>query len=74
MKKITKGTVKKIIKNQGNISVIVLPCKANPYSIWFTGSSIEFNSIEDFEKFVNEFTVYNCNYYTGKYPAYYIEG
>ena len=52
----------------------MLPCKANPYSIWFTGSSIEFNSIKEFEKFVNEFTVYNCNKYVGKYPAYYIEG
>ena len=52
----------------------MLPCKANPYSIWFTGSSINFNSIEDFEKFVNEFTVYNCNKYVGEYPAYYIEG
>ena len=52
----------------------MLPCKANPYSIWFSGNTVEFNSIEEFEKFVNEFTVYNCNYYTGEYPAYYIEG
>ena len=36
-------------------------------------SSIEFNSIEDFEKFVNEFIYYNCNKYVGEYPAYYIE-
>ena len=74
MKKITKATVKKIIKNQGNISITVLPCKATPYSLWFTGSSLEFNSIKEFEKFVNEFTVYNCNKYVGEYPAYYIEG
>ena len=73
MKKITKATVKKIIRKQGSINCIVLPCKANPYSIWFSGNTVEFNSIEDFEKFVNEFTVYNCNNCVGKYPAYYIE-
>ena len=74
MKKITKATVKKIIRKQGSINCIVLPCKANPYSIWFSGNTVEFNSIEEFEKFVNEFTVYNCNKYVGEYPAYYIEG
>ena len=35
---------------------------------YFAGSD------DEFEKIVAEFTHYNCNYSSGKYPAYYIKG
>lgn len=73
MKKITKAQVKSIIKKEGKIRVALLPCKANPYSVWYNSTPMTFNNIEDFEEFASAFTYYNCTYETGYYPSYYID-
>ena len=73
MKKITKAQVKSIIKKEGRIRVAILPCKANPYSVWYNPTTVEFDNIEKFENFVNSFIYYNCTWETGYYPSYYID-
>ena len=73
MKKLTKAGIKRLIKKQGQIKVLTVPCKANPDSMWWGATPLIFNDIEDFEKFVNEFTHYSCNTYVGRYPSYYVK-
>lgn len=41
--------------------IVVLPCKANPSSPWFSNSMFSKKSGRDFDALVNEFTYYNCN-------------
>lgn len=73
MKRIKKMTVKAAIRKQGQITVGLLPCKANPMSVWMSPYWMTFYNVTDFEKTVNSFTCYNCNNELGKYPAYYIK-
>ena len=54
--------------------IVVLPCKANPNSPWFSNSTVSKESTDkDFDALVNEFTYYNCNIpELGRRPAFYI--
>lgn len=53
--------------------IVVLPCKANPNSPWFSNSAISKESTDkDFDALVNEFAHYNCNTSElGRRPAFY---
>ena len=73
-KRITKTTAKKLF-NAGK-TIALLPCKANPLSIWFSFYPLNKNSVEhytdkSFDLFVNNFEYYNCNNQTGRYTAFY---
>ena len=53
--------------------VVVLPCKANPNSPWFSNSTVSKESGRDFDTLVNEFIYYNCNTSElGRRPAFYV--
>ena len=53
--------------------IVVLPCKANPNSPWFSNSTVSKESGRDFNTLVNEFIYYNCNTSElGRYPAFYV--
>ena len=53
--------------------IVVLPCKANPNSPWFSNSAVSKESGRDFDTLVNEFIYYNCNTSElGRRPAFYV--
>jgi hypothetical protein len=53
--------------------IVVLPCKANPNSPWFSNSTVSKESGRDFDTLVNEFIYYNCNTSElGRRPAFYV--
>ena len=53
--------------------IVVLPCKANPNSPWFSNSTVSKESGRDFNTLVNEFIYYNCNTSElGRRPAFYV--
>lgn len=54
--------------------IMVLPCKANPNSPWFSNSTVTKESTDkDFDTLVNEFTYYNCNTAElGRRPMFYV--
>ena len=72
MKKVTKTTVKKLIKDNGSIEISLIPCKANLNSIWISPIKVTISSLEELERTVNEYSYYNCNNEVGNYPHYYI--
>ena len=56
-------------------SIVILPHRANPYSIWFNDAALSKADLDnkDFDSLVNEYTYYNCNTIVlGRYPAFYI--
>lgn len=54
--------------------IMVLPCKVNPNSPWFSNSTVSTESTDkNFDTLVNEFTYYNCNTAElGRRPAFYV--
>ena len=72
-RKVTKPTAKKLFEKGEDI--LVCACKMNPSSLWrpFTVANKRNSWYCDFEKFINEFTFYNCNAETGRYPHFYVE-
>lgn len=71
-KRISKAKARKLY-NAGT-SIMVVPHKVNPENNWGIGviTDIEYWDHPSFEKFLNEFVWYNCQYEElGKYPAYY---
>ena len=53
--------------------IVVLPCKANPNSPWFSNSTVSKESDRDFDTLVNEFIYYNCNTAElGRRQAFYV--
>ena len=71
MRKITKNTVKAIIRKDGKIEVRMYPCKANIMLV--SGYPILITSLDELERIDNEFTYYNCNSEMGYYPSFYID-
>lgn len=56
------------------VEILVLPCKVNPANVWEMTARMSNSSIEDFEKWLNEYSYYSCNYNElGRYPAFYIK-
>lgn len=83
MKKITKSTLKSMVKKLQigeSLTVKIYPCKANTLSIWYSGLEITIKRdnnttqelIELLDKYINEFEYYNCNNQVGNYASYYI--
>lgn len=71
--RINKIQARKIYNAGG--SIVILPCHANPRSIWFSGSdfSKENSGNRTFENLVNDYTYYNCNdTILGKRPGFWI--
>lgn len=57
--------------NKG-VSLVVAPCRVHPFGIM--GRLEVKNSLGyDFDKWVNEFEYYNCNYECGYYAAFWKE-
>ena len=73
MKKITKTEVKRIMKKEGNIRVGLLPCKMSPNGVWMTPTWLTISSVEELDKWTNEYSYYNCNAETGKRVSYYLD-
>lgn len=77
--RVSKIRAKKEFENGNNI--IIVACNLNPFGFWNLGIETSINNWgfqgipdnERFEKLVNEYTWYNCNYETGYYPAYYVK-
>lgn len=73
MKKITKTEVKRIMKKEGNIRVGLLPCKMSPNGVWMSPTWLTISSVEELDKWINEYSYYNCNAETGKRVSYYLD-
>lgn len=59
--------------NEGK-GIYILPCKANPSSIWISPMFFEKSAENnDFLSIVNSFEYYNCNSQLGKYSAFFVE-
>ena len=70
--RISKAKARKLY-NAGE-DILVVPCKVHPENQHGIGVTISISYWEHqtFEKFLNEFCWYNCNYNElGKYPAFY---
>jgi len=72
MKKVSKSVARKMF-NAGEV-VYIVPCKANPDSMWFRDSMIVISKLrtDNFDSIVDKFEYYNCNYGMGRRAAYYI--
>lgn len=67
--RVTKPTAKRLYES--GIRVNVVPCNFRPNNGWLSAYPIPENI--DFDKFVRDFTIYNCiNRETGKYPSFYV--
>lgn len=73
-KRITKKEARKLF-DSGN-ALVVIPCKLAPFTPWHMECIIDgFNKESEdrtFDRIINAFIFYNCNYETGYYPAFYI--
>lgn len=73
-KRISKATAKKLF-NSGNC-IVVAPCKLRPFGPWHPECIIDGFMEDDpdrtFDKIINAFIWYNCNYETGYYPSFYV--
>ena len=71
--RVSKATARRLY-NQG-YCLYVVPVKVNPDNFWGIGCIIDNAAVDpekEFQKVVNSFTWYNCNYNElGKYPAFY---
>ena len=77
MKRISKNAARKLWESNQNFTMV--PCKLSPYRLGALCTNCDLSSEDiecrrSFDKLVNEFTFYNCNNETGRYPAFYIEG
>ena len=76
--RITKAKAKKMYM-AGDGPLLIVPCKVDPENRWGIGGSyapihnqFEESTEEEWEKFLNEYCWYNCQYAElGKYPAFY---
>ena len=74
-RRITKAKAKNMYM-MGYGPLLIVPCKVDPENRWGIGVPIdnqcEPSTEEEWEKFLNEFCWYNCQYNElGKYPAFY---
>ena len=78
-KKVNKKQARKLFLQRYDI--YLLPCKVNLQNMWIKPCIISIVNKEngkardvDFDKLVNEYEYYNCNYNElGKYASYYIK-
>lgn len=73
-KRINKAKARKEYNN-GNV-VFILPCKVRFNNAWIQPRIVskDFYDSEDFDKIVNAYEYYNCQYNeTGKYASYYFK-
>lgn len=68
MIRVQKRTAKKLY-NAGE-TIYICACLINPRG---NIGAAALPTGEDWERLINEFVYYNCNFECGKYPAFYIE-
>ena len=85
MKKIVIDNLVRVSKSKAmklfnsGVTIQIVPCNANPQSIWFYDCKFNINDTinKNFIKLVNDFTYYNCieayQKKYGLYPAYYVD-
>ena len=85
MKKMVIDTLVRVNKSKAmklfnsGVTIQIVPCNAQPKSIWFVNSKFNINDTIDknFIKIVNDYTYYNCiiayQKKYGLYPAYYVD-
>lgn len=78
LRKIRKDRARKLF-NEGR-AIKIIPCRANPASIWMGFIEIQKDlpfakehEGNTFDKIVNAFEYYNCNPEMGRYAHFYIE-
>jgi len=73
--KVNRKTAERLISDGYTIKVI--PCKVRLRNLWFESARISLKKLNelgtDFEKFINEYSYYNCNNELGKHPSYYLD-
>lgn len=81
MEKLTKSQVVSKIKKEGKWTGWVVPSKSYPnpghpfnLAVKKTFYAYDIVDTKDFEKFLNEFSYYNCNAEVGKNIHFYMEG
>lgn len=72
MKKVTKNTIKKMIKENKEVTFYMIPCKVRLNSVWIQPMDFTVTSIEELNTKIANFEYYNCNSELGNYPHYYI--
>lgn len=70
--RINKAKAKQLYCNSKEIPIYILPCKANPASMWITPTRIT-SRVVPFDVMVNNYEYYNCNPELGSYAAFYIK-
>lgn len=65
------GNTARMLHKDTDTVVFCLPCNMNPENVWMHPSPID--KEEDFKKFVNHYSFYNCNSETGQTVAFYIK-
>ena len=71
MKRINKRQARKEYAKH-NENLVIAPCNMQPSCGLYICLPYYDNS-KDFDKLINTFIYYNCNYETGYYPAYYLD-
>lgn len=61
------------LKDGESIKIGLLPCKANPNSVWISPTWLEFSDYESLKQCANEYAYYNCNSQLGYRVSYWIE-
>lgn len=72
MKKINKATARKLYKV--GKAFWITACNMRPEcGLYMQPSWIQSGFGGDFDRMINNFTYYNCDYERGYYPAFYVE-
>lgn len=75
LKKVTKATIKALIKKEGKANFIICPSKCfpnfgHPFNM---ACEVTACSVEELEKKINSFVYYNCNNELGNRVHFYIK-
>lgn len=71
--RVDKRTARRLYNEGQNIYVTTLYCRPEVCSPVDVQQDYEGCQGYTFDQIINEFIWYNCNYATGRYPAYYIK-
>lgn len=58
--------------NEGR-EIFLLPCRANPHSIWVEMSPLSKKDGDNFKSLVNAFEYYNCDGQIGRYAVCFVK-
>lgn len=75
--RISKNAARNILRDEPNQYILMLTNKMNPFSPWTNVIVINGNLLTknnyDFDKYVNSYEYYNCNYAQGDYATFYTQ-